>query len=182
MKEFASNEKNGQPESTLNCSLQKCLRKCLVFKALWKRIARCIKIIWSLHFFFFFAFYTQFFAKRKDIGQVLFHIFYVIFQEIYLLSNLFGSYFLISDRFYFFRYVQTFTASKLCLKFLVDLPPQQTWYFPVIFFEQENLQQGKKLILKNCILTSPFPISVFKIEDKAYCFWIWKLTSLEINF
>ena len=41
-------------------------------------------------FFFFFAFYTQFFAKRKDIGQVSSHIFYVIFQEIYLLSNLFG--------------------------------------------------------------------------------------------
>ena len=87
-----------------------------------------------------------------------------------------------SDRFYFFRHVQTFTASKLCLQFLVDLPPQQTWYFPVIFFELENLQQGKKLILKNFILTSPFPISVFKNEDKAYCFWIWKLTRLEINF
>lgn len=34
MKEFASNEKNEQRESTLNCSLQKCLQKCLVFKAL----------------------------------------------------------------------------------------------------------------------------------------------------
>ena len=90
MKEFASNEKNEQRESTLNCSLQKCLQKCLVFKALWKESQGVSKSSGHCIFFFFFAFYTQFFAKRKDIGQVSSHIFYVIFQEIYLLSNLFG--------------------------------------------------------------------------------------------
>ena len=72
MKEFASNEKNEQQESALNCSLQECLQKCLVFKALWKELQGVSKSSGLCIFFLFFAFYTQVFAKRKDIGQVSF--------------------------------------------------------------------------------------------------------------
>ena len=65
MKEFASNGKNEQRESTLNCSLQKCLQKCLVFKALRKESQGVSKSSGHLHFFFLFCILYLVFCKKK---------------------------------------------------------------------------------------------------------------------
>ena len=65
MKEFASNEKNEQRESTLNCSLQKCLQKCLVFKALWKESQGVSKSSGHCIFFLFCILYPVFLQKER---------------------------------------------------------------------------------------------------------------------
>ena len=65
MKEFASNEKNEQQESTLNCSLQECLQKCLVFKALWKELQGVSKSSALCIFFLFLHFIPRFLQKER---------------------------------------------------------------------------------------------------------------------